>query len=336
MNRLDLRATLENRVFYFIPSIIVLTVWASYVILADKLHLLTQHYRLTLTMVFGSLVAGATSEGGGAVAFPVFTKLFSIPPEIARTFSMAIQMMGMGAASIVIFKYRIPVVRRALILSSLGGFAGVILGLFYVAPLLPPSFFKISFTIITLAFGFVLFVENRNMRFPRYADIQYGSTKNGVLLILIGLLGGVFTSIAGSGIDFLTFSVLVLYFNVSEKVATPTSVVLMAVCSATGLFVQHFVLDEFRGATFDYWIACVPVVIFGAPIGALICAKISRESIIRFLLLLIGIEFMTTLLLVEFTLSSALFAASLFLLLVGVFAWLNHLRLKKLEALADE
>lgn len=30
-----------------------------------------QYYYMSITMLFGSLVAGATSEGGGAVAFPV-------------------------------------------------------------------------------------------------------------------------------------------------------------------------------------------------------------------------------------------------------------------------
>ena len=33
-------------------------------------------------MGFGSFIAGATTEGGGAVAFPVLTLLFEIPPEV--------------------------------------------------------------------------------------------------------------------------------------------------------------------------------------------------------------------------------------------------------------
>ncbi|MFM8770959.1 MAG: sulfite exporter TauE/SafE family protein, partial [Candidatus Kapaibacterium sp.] len=31
-----------------------------------------------LTMVFGSFIAGASAEGGGAIAFPVFTLLLKI------------------------------------------------------------------------------------------------------------------------------------------------------------------------------------------------------------------------------------------------------------------
>jgi uncharacterized membrane protein YfcA len=33
---------------------------------------------MTLTMVFGSFIAGSTSEGGAAVAFPVLTLLFKV------------------------------------------------------------------------------------------------------------------------------------------------------------------------------------------------------------------------------------------------------------------
>jgi uncharacterized membrane protein YfcA len=41
---------------------------------------------MSVTMAFGSFIAGATSEGGGAVAFPVMTLLFNIAPSIARDF----------------------------------------------------------------------------------------------------------------------------------------------------------------------------------------------------------------------------------------------------------
>ena len=41
-------------------------------------------YALSITMVFGSLVAGATSEGGASVAFPVMVLLLGIKPKIAR------------------------------------------------------------------------------------------------------------------------------------------------------------------------------------------------------------------------------------------------------------
>ena len=66
-------------------------------------------YWATITMVFGSLVAGATSVGGGAVAFPVMTLVLSVPPMVARDFSLLIQTVGMVAASFTIVYQRIAV-----------------------------------------------------------------------------------------------------------------------------------------------------------------------------------------------------------------------------------
>jgi hypothetical protein len=57
---------------------------------------------MTVTMVFGSMVAGATSEGGAAVAFPVMTLVFGIALAVARDFSFMIQSVGMTCASFTI------------------------------------------------------------------------------------------------------------------------------------------------------------------------------------------------------------------------------------------
>ena len=51
-------------------------------------------YLLTITMIFGASVAGMTSEGGGAVAFPVMTLALGIKPAVARDFSLMIQAHG--------------------------------------------------------------------------------------------------------------------------------------------------------------------------------------------------------------------------------------------------
>ena len=46
---------------------------------------------------------GMTSEGGGAIAFPVMTLAFNISPSVARDFSLMIQSCGMTAAAFTIF-----------------------------------------------------------------------------------------------------------------------------------------------------------------------------------------------------------------------------------------
>ena len=41
-----------------------------------------------------NLFLGMTSEGGGAVAFPVMTLLLKIDPKVARDFSLMVQSVG--------------------------------------------------------------------------------------------------------------------------------------------------------------------------------------------------------------------------------------------------
>merc|ERR1712106_1026583 len=47
--------------------------WWAQAIRHDYFSYFPDRYLLTITMVFGASVAGMTSEGGGAVAFPVMT-----------------------------------------------------------------------------------------------------------------------------------------------------------------------------------------------------------------------------------------------------------------------
>ncbi|VDM63851.1 unnamed protein product [Angiostrongylus costaricensis] len=46
---------------------------------------------MPVVMLLGSTVSGMTSEGGGAVAFPIMTLCLQIDPLTARDFSLMIQ-----------------------------------------------------------------------------------------------------------------------------------------------------------------------------------------------------------------------------------------------------
>ena len=49
------------------------------------------HYLTSNAMTFGLMVAGANSEGGGALAFPVMTLVLKLSPSIAGDFSLMCQ-----------------------------------------------------------------------------------------------------------------------------------------------------------------------------------------------------------------------------------------------------
>ena len=56
------------------------------------------------------------------------------------------------------------------------------------------------------------------------------------ILTITGFIGGIFSAISGSGVDICSFSILSLLFRISEKVSTPTSIVLMAINTCVGKY----------------------------------------------------------------------------------------------------
>ncbi|NEO93191.1 MAG: sulfite exporter TauE/SafE family protein [Moorea sp. SIO3G5] len=248
-------------------------------------------------MVFGSAIAGGTSLGGGAVAFPVFTKVLHIPPQDAKIFSLAIQSVGMTAASAAICLTGIRVEWRVISWGSLGGFLGIFLGVSFLAPILPPDVIKMSFTVMLTSFAITLLALNREARDPNFTMPAWTIREQSIVL-LAGLLGGMMSGLAGNGIDICAFSVMVLLFRFCEKVATPTSVILMAINAVAGFALQVFVFQDFTDPVRSYWLAAIPVVVVGAPVGAMFCNLLRRETIANILIGLIFIELVTSLLLI--------------------------------------
>ena len=91
-----------------IPLIFFETCWWCQAVRHDYFSYFPERYLLSITMVGGATVAGMTSEGGGAVAFPVMTLALGIKvrrmgvamlmlllqPAVARDFSLMIQSCG--------------------------------------------------------------------------------------------------------------------------------------------------------------------------------------------------------------------------------------------------
>ena len=282
-----------------------LSYWALWLILmvsGDRWGLFIDNYWMTLTMVFGSFIAGATSEGGGAVAFPVMTMVFKIRPDIARDFSLMIQSVGMTAASFTIWRLRVPVESRAIVYGSLGGAAGVIVGVEVLSPRLSPPYAKMFFTSFWLAFAVALFLMNRMRDRELHRRIAAFSSSQRLGLVGAGVIGGMVSGITGSGLDIVTFSLLVLAFRIDEKVGTPTSVVLMAFNAVVGfLWRAGFSATPIAAECWGYWYVCIPVVVVGAPVGAWFIKSRPRSVVVGFLYISIAIQFIAALLIVPQT-----------------------------------
>ncbi len=319
-------------------AIVLSIVWITWLVLmsaGDRWHLFADNWFMSATMAGGSFIAGATSEGGGAVAFPVMTLGFGIPPSTARDFSLMIQAVGMIAAGFTILYTRIRVEKHALLFSSLGGAIGVILGLEYVAPLLTPAFAKMFFTATWLSFAFALYWVNRYHDREVHLTITHFLPRHAVLLVGTGIIGGVVTSITGSGLDITTFALLVLRLRISEKIATPTSVVLMGINALVAALWQGGVRGALAPEAWNYWWVCVPIVVVGAPFGARFIRNRSRLFIASILYASILIQSVAALLIVPQTGRLLLFSGAIFTAGILFFRHMANRGVRRLDWLAE-
>jgi uncharacterized membrane protein YfcA len=327
---------LSNSTFWITVAVIY-GLWLVYMLWTWQFSLFVEKWFMAVVMVLGSFVAGSTSAGGGAIAFPAMTLFFRISPESARDFCLAIQSVGMSAAAFTIWRCRIPVERNAIVFSTLGGAIGVICGTFFLVPYFTdPSYVKMFFASLWLSFVVALYMINRDRKREIYYEIVgFETHRAGTLLFAVGMLGGVVTSLTGSGLDILTFSVLCLRYRICEKVATPTSVVLMAGNSIVGFCTHLFLIaspdgghtfwqGNFHLEAWEYWLVSIPAVVIGAPAGARYIRNKSRSFVASLLYASILIQFLAAVLIIgprgsllTFTIVIFLSGASLFLLLAG-------------------
>lgn len=280
-------------------SIIVITFWLAVTCLGRLWRVLGEHWPVSVTMLFGSFVAGATAEGGGAIAFPIFTKVLQIEPAVARDFALAIQSIGMTCGSLLIirsgYSYFPDIAKRV----SLGASLGVCIGLAWLVQVVPPPYPKIVFSLFTFCFGLFLAWENFFERRAREEEDGSDIKLSPGACLVIGLIGGLMSSIVGSGADVVLFVVLCRRFACHEKTATRTTIPVMALTSMIG-FLFQMLSGKLSPGVLALWWSAFPIVACGAPLGAVFCSRQKREAVVLFLLLLIAIEFVTTLILIPF------------------------------------
>jgi len=306
-----------------LPFIIWLTLfylaWLTLVLGGGYLETALAHWPMAAAMAVGSYIAGSTPMGGGTVGFPVLVLLMDLPATLGRDFSFAIQSVGMTSASIYILCTRQqlewPMLRAAL----LGALFGTPLGIIYVAPLASDLFIKLLFASMWCSFGLL------HLRRMREITSYEGMTPHDIAFdykvgFAVGLLGALsIASITGVGIDMMIYMVLVLWCHADLKIAIPTSVVLMAFTSLTGIAAKA-AFGEFQPGTFENWLAAAPVVALGAPFGAMVVSRIGRRPTLLLVSVLCVLQFVWMLVherteLSLWSIAAALLGVVLFLLI---------------------
>lgn len=285
------------------------------------------HLVASATMVVGSFVAGATPQGGGAVAFPVFTKVLDVPAETARSFSLCIQAVGMSCASAAIVLGRRPVVWSAVAIGAPTGIAAFVLTLLVAgdrsAPFwpadLPGPYVKLTFTLVVAAMGWAVLVGLRTPIRSVAGGLPSIEPRLRVALVVAGALGGVASALVGSGADVFMYLFVVILFGVRAGIGVPTSVVTMALVSVAGLVVLGLLdgqlritlddagavtavggealavpLSSRRGDLYGMWLAAVPIVAWGAPLGAWAASRMSSRALVTLALAVAVAEVVST------------------------------------------
>jgi len=281
-------------------------------------------------MAFGSFLAGSSPEGGGAVAFPVFTKVLDIEAPVARSFGLMIQAVGMTSASAFILAKRRPIDVRATVLGGLGGTVGLIIAYFtlmdtdqaFRAPIVPAAWVKVTFTLLLATMSWIMIAALRSKDGPPSIDMMWNK-RTTVGLLLAASLGGMFSAMTGTGVNVLLFLFVVSLCGTRASIAVPSSIIAMTIVSIVGFAFFGLLegqlsigldsaglvtsvggevvpgLDAGRFDLFGLWLAAVPIVVWGAPIGSLVIARVREDRLVAFIALLAAVEVVTTLVLVK-------------------------------------
>ena len=269
------------KILYPAALVIVLCTWFIYS--GDLYTLYQQHWTEAVTMVLGAFVAGSTPLGGGAVAYPVLSKLLDYSTFDARIFSVMIQSVGMTCASLLFIGLKRKIYWREILAAS---FISMLVPLFLAELLVfPDNVGKMAFACFELvALSVLLFKLNK-------LSLKSPSLLAGVLAIF-ALLGGILTSVIGSGADLMLFIYLIVFKKVKAVEAIPSTVIFMAI---NALFSVAALLTVSPPAEHivSAWLAAVPVVAIMAPLGGWVIAYLPARLVLNAIIGLIIIDLMS-------------------------------------------
>ncbi|CAI4231999.1 unnamed protein product [Auanema sp. JU1783] len=269
-----------------IPFLLVQTVWWMVAIRHNFFQYYPQYWHMPVTMLLGSFVGGMTSEGSGAVAFPVMTLALHIAPSIARDFSIMCQSIGMTSALTCVVMMKVKFESRAVILGTIGAIPGFIIGVHFIDPLFTGPEKKMLFVAIWTAFAIALALLNSQKKRSTFKEIPDFKTWKAVVLLVTGFVGGVFDAFAGSGIDIAIFSIITLLFRVTEKTATPTTVILKGINAVFGFFYRAAMMGDIDIMAWRYFMLSVPCAATVAPIGSFLGSHLHRQVVASFVYVL--------------------------------------------------
>lgn len=210
---------------------------------------------------FIGAVLGYVGAGGAMFGVPILIYIFDFTPHHATTASLAI--VGAAATSGAIVKARNKEIlyRDALVIWAIGLTTN--LGFSSISSQLPDSFITTGFAIVLLIAGLSMLRNPRSESHTRMPTI---------VLVIVSLTIGSITGLFGIGGGFLAIPILVLFFGTPQKIASGTSLAIIALNSLTAL------LGRFQSWGEVNWKVPLLIAICAVTISNLASRKGSRDS----------------------------------------------------------
>ncbi len=306
-----------------------MTVWAIHMSISEKWAILFDHIAVMISMAFGAFVAGSSPEGSAAVVYPIFTLLLEVSPSDARNFAFAIQSIGMTAASVLIVSTKIKVEWQYIKYVSISGALGLIFGMYNIAPYIQPTLAKLSFVSIWVAFALIMIYQNYTSKVHKQDQLPFLRQSDVLILVFAGFIGGIVSSIFGTGINMLTFCLLVVYYNLNEKIATPSSIIIMTIETIIGFFYHHFIFEDITITSYNMWLSSIPIVVFFAPLGTYVMSKLPIKHYSFFLYTLFIVQYVGAIYVLRPSLYLQLVSFTIIVFVFFIFRWLTYQKMRK-------
>ncbi|KIH55415.1 hypothetical protein ANCDUO_14429 [Ancylostoma duodenale] len=205
------------------------------------------------------------------------TLALHIAPGIARDFSLMIQSCGMTSALMCVLFMKVKIETRAVVLGTLGAIPGFVIGVHFIDPLFSGPQKKMMFVSIWTAFAIALGILNSQKKRATFREIPEFCFWKGFVLFVTGFVGGVFDAFAGSGVDICIFSIITLLFRVTEKTATPTTVVLKGINAVIGFYYRAAMMGDVSEMAWKYFALSIPVSSITGPVGSFLGSHLHRQ-----------------------------------------------------------
>jgi uncharacterized membrane protein YfcA len=261
-----------------------LLAWLLLFCIFDSVAFLIIHWYYPAMMVGGAFVAGFTPEGGGAVAFPVLSVFLKVDRVLARDFAMMIQSVGMTSASFFILTQRQT--RRSDYRPLFGfipaAWVGTALGFLFLQQI-PVYIIQAMFLSLSATFVITYYLSDHR---GTKETVDIGSKLDIFYLGLVLVIGGMISSLFGTGADVVLYLLLITHFNMTAKKATRISIVLQAAISIFGYSYRAFVDHGLTPYQYRTWLCAFPVVLFMAPFGVYILSRLHVNWMLRVIIVL--------------------------------------------------